>query len=175
MPAKATSTAPQSFASPIVTIRPAKDADCEAMARMIRDLAVYQGVGERVVANVENLRRDGFGPSPKFEALIAETDSRPVGLAIFQSHYSSWEGAASLQITDLFVDEIVRGTGVGFRLVAEVGRIARDRGYAGLQLNMVHANPSRTSLDRMGFEHQDDLLHYRLDAKGLKKLMEEDR
>ena len=103
--------------------------------------------------------------------------SSPVRMirAIFQSHYSSWEGATSLQITDLFVDEVVRGTGVGFRLVAEVGRIARDRGCAGLQLNMVHANPSRTSLDRMGFEHQDDLLHYRLDGKGLKKLMDDER
>jgi hypothetical protein len=40
---------------------------------------------------------------------------------------------------------------------------------------MVHANPSRDSLDRMGFFHQDDLLHYRLDAAGLNKLLEQDR
>ena len=174
MPAKATSTVPLSV-SPPVTIRPAQADDCEAIVRMIRALAVYQGVGERVTAKVDNLRRDGFGSERKFEALIAESGGRPVGLAVFQSHYSSWEGATSLQITDLFVDEIVRGTGVGFRLVVDVGRIARERGCAGLQLNMVHANPSRTSLDRMGFEHQDDLLHYRLDSKGLKKLMEDER
>src|SRR5262249_41701736 len=115
---------------------------------------------------------DGFGPHKKFEALIAERHGSPVGLAIYQEHYSSWDASCSLQITDLYVDEAVRGTGVGFRLVLDVARIARDRGCQGLQLNMVHANPSRTSLDRIGFVHQDDLLHYRLDTPGLKKLTE---
>jgi GNAT superfamily N-acetyltransferase len=91
---------------------------------------------------------------------------------MFQTTYSIWDSARSLQITDLFVDELARGTGVGFRLVLEVARIARDRACSGLQLNMVHANPSRSSLDRMGFVHQDDLLHYTLDAQGLKKLLE---
>lgn len=168
-------TAASQLASLPITIRPAQSQDCEAIARMIRALAVYQQVGERATVNAEGLRRDGFGPERKFEALIAESDGKPVGLAMFQTHYASWQGTASLQITDLFVDELVRGTGVGFSLVREVGRIARDRGCAGLQLNMVHANPSRTSFDRMGFVHQDDLLHYRLDAAGMKKLMEMDR
>lgn len=161
--------------SPNITIRQAKTEDCETMLRMIRALATYQGVGDRVTAKADSLRRDGFGPEPKFQALIAEHRGAPVGLAVFQTHYSSWEGEQSLQITDLFVDEAVRGTGVGFRLVLEVGRIARERGCDGLQLNMVHANPSRSSLDRMGFVHQDDLLHYRLDSVGLKKLMEMER
>jgi GNAT superfamily N-acetyltransferase len=158
-----------------ITIRKAREEDCEAMLRMIRALAQYQGVGERVTAKVDGLRRDGFGPERKFEALIAERFAAPVGLTMFQSYYASWESASSLQITDLFVDEAVRGTGIGFHLVLEVGRIARERGCTSLQLNMVHANPSRTSLDRIGFVHQDDLLHYRLDAAGLKKLMEMER
>jgi len=155
-----------------ITIRTARSEDCDEIMRMIRALAAYQGVAARVTARAEGLRRDGFGPQPKFEALIAERHDAPVGLAIFQSHYSIWETTSSLQITDLYVDEGVRGTGVGFRLVLEVARIARARGCDGLQLNMVHANPSRMSLDRMGFVHQDDLLHYRLDAAGLRKLLE---
>lgn len=160
------------FPNTTITVRPARAEDCETILRMIRALASFQGIAERVTAKVENLRRDGFGDTPKFEAMIADGPGKPVGLAVFQTHFSVWEGAPALQITDLFVDEAVRGTGVGFRLVAEVGRIARERGCASLQLNMVHANPSRMSLDRMGFVHQDDLLHYTLDAAGLKKLME---
>lgn len=161
-----------SFPTTSVTIRPARVEDCDTILRMIRALAAYQGIGERVTAKLDNLRRDGFGSPPRFEALIAEGPGKPVGLAIFQTNYSVWETTHSLQITDLFVDEAARGSGVGFRLVAEVGRIARERGCSSLQLNMVHANPSRISLDRMGFVHQDDLLHYTLDAAGLKKLME---
>ena len=164
---------PQSSAGPLaVSIRPARPDDCEVMIRMIHALAEYQGVGERVQTTADQLRRDGFGGNAKFEALIAERRARYVGLAMFQSHYASWEGASFLQITDLFVDESARGTGIGFRLAQEVGKIAQARGCTGLQLNMVHANPSRTSLDRIGFVHQDDLLHYRLDAIGLKKFLE---
>jgi GNAT superfamily N-acetyltransferase len=155
-----------------VKLRKARAEDCDAMLAMIEALAEYQGVGDRVHVSAEELRRAGFGATPQFEAIIAEEHGRPVGLAMFQTHYTIWDGTSSLQITDLYVDEAVRGTGVGFRLVQDVARTARDRGHTGLQLNMVHANPSRTSLDRIGFVHQDDLLHYRLDAASLRKLVE---
>ena len=155
-----------------VTLRKARADDCDAMLSMIEALAEYQGVGDRVHVSAAELRRAGFGTTPQFEAIIAEEHGKPVGLAMFQTHYAIWDGTSSLQITDLFVDEPARGTGVGFRLVQEVARTARDRNCAGLQLNMVHANPSRVSLDRMGFVHQDDLLHYRLDAASLRKLVE---
>jgi GNAT superfamily N-acetyltransferase len=171
MPAVAANS-PASSASQTVIIRKAGAEDCSSILRMINALAVFQGVGDRVHASTDILKHDGFGPAPKFEALIAEQDGAPVGLAIFQAIYSSWEGASVLQITDLFVDEAVRGTGVGFKLAHEVAQLALERGCAGLQLNMVHANPSRYSLDRIGFVHQDDLLHYRLDTKSLKQFVE---
>lgn len=164
-------SAPFQAVAPQVTIRAAQADDCEAMMIMIRALADYQGVADRVHTTAEMLRRDGFGPERKFEALIAEQRGSYAGLAMFQPVYASWDGATLLQITDLFVAENVRGTGVGFSLMLEMARIARERGCMGLQLNMVHANPSRASLDRIGFVHQDDLLHYRLDAEGLAKLV----
>ena len=173
MPAHATAVPLHSAIS--VNVREARPEDAEAMVRMVRALAEYQGVKQRVVARAEDFRRDGFGPQRKFEALIAERSGQPVGLALFQNFYASWDGVVALQITDLFVDEAVRGTGVGFNLVREVGRLAKDRGCTSLQLNVVHANPSRASFDRIGFVHQDDLLHYRLDAAGLRNLVDMDR
>jgi GNAT superfamily N-acetyltransferase len=173
MPAHATAVPLHSANS--VTVREARPEDAEAMIRMVQALADYQGVKQRVTATAENFRRDGFGPQRKFESLIADRHGQPVGLALFQTFYACWEGATALQITDLFVAEAVRGTGVGFNLVREVGRIAKERECTSLQLNVVHANPSRASFDRIGFVHQDDLLHYRLDTPGLRKLVEMER
>jgi GNAT superfamily N-acetyltransferase len=173
MPAHATAVPLHSANS--VTVREARIEDAEAMLRMVQALAEYQGIRSRVSAKSEDYRRDGFGPQRKFETVIAERNGQPVGLAMFQTFYKSWEGGTALQITDLVVDEAVRGTGVGFNLVREVGRIAKERGCTSLQLNVVHANPSRASFDRIGFVHQDDLLHYRLDAQGLRKLVEMER
>jgi predicted N-acetyltransferase YhbS len=158
---------------PNTIIRPARPDDCDVIMEMIRSLAEFQGVADRVSTAAEILRRDGFGPSPKYEALIAECDGSYVGLAMFQSVYLSWEGTSVLQITDMFVSEPARGSGVGYRLALEVARLAQKRGCGGLQLNMVHANPSRTSLDRIGLVHQDDLLHYRLDAGGLARFLDD--
>lgn len=167
--------APAVVETPSVSIRPARAEDCEAMMQMIRALAEYQGVSDRVATSTDILRRDGFGQTPRYEALIADRRGDYVGLAMFQTVYLSWEGATVLQITDLFVSERARGTGVGFSLALAAARLAHDRGCAGLQLNMVHANPSRGSLDRIGLVHQDDLLHYRLDAAGLKKFVDAHR
>lgn len=126
MPAHATAVPLQT--APSVSVREARPEDAEAMVRMVQALAEYQGIAQRVSAKPEDFRRDGFGAQRKFEALIAERHGQPVGLALFQMIYTSWEGAAALQISDLYVDEAVRGTGVGFKLVREVGRIAKDRG-----------------------------------------------
>jgi GNAT superfamily N-acetyltransferase len=60
----------------------------------------------------EQLRRDGFGPDPKFRAIIAEQNRQPAGYAIFFTCYSTWAGSG-LFLEDLFVRESFRGHGVG--------------------------------------------------------------
>ncbi len=167
--------APKPLPLPHTSIRPARVEDCDAMMDMIHALAAFQGVADRISTTSDRLRQDGFGSNPKFEAFIAERDGTYVGFAMFQPVYLSWEGTVALQITDMFVAESARSTGVGFRLALEVARLAQQRGCGGLQLNMVHANPSHTSLDRIGLVHQDDLLHYRLDAAGLAKFLDTHR
>jgi GNAT superfamily N-acetyltransferase len=157
------------------SIRTARIEDCDIIMDMIRALATFQGVPDRVATSAERLREDGFGSAPKFEALIAERDDAYVGFAMFQPVYLSWEGTTVLQITDMFVAERARSTGVGFRLALAVARLAQTRGCGGLQLNMVHANPSHSSLERIGLVHQDDLLHYRLDADGLARFLDDHR
>mgnify|MGYP000998789944 CR=1 FL=1 len=107
MPALANAVPLQLSAS--VSVREAKPDDAEAMLRMVQALAEYQGIRPRVSASVEDFRRDGFGPERKFEALIAERHGQPVGLALFQLFYTTWEGRRALHITDLFVAEAVRG------------------------------------------------------------------
>ena len=93
-----------------VNIREAKPEDADAMVRMVQALAEYQGIRARVSAKADDYRRDGFGPQRKFEAVIAEPNGQPVGMAMFQTFYKSWEGASALQITDLVVEEVAHGS-----------------------------------------------------------------
>jgi len=155
-----------------VTIREATPDDVSTIVAFLRELAEYQDTTEYFVATEEDVLRDGFGPTREFEALIAESEGRPVGLATFNRTYSTWAGSAGLIIQDLFVAEEARGKQVGFHLVHEVTRIAEERGATHLQLNVVHANPARNFYARVGFQHMDDLLTYRLSHDKMKALLE---
>ena len=145
-----------------VEIRAATADDASAILRMIRALAICQDQEDEVTVTEEDILRDGFGPQPRFSALIAERMGTAVGLAIYFETYSTWEGCPGLCIHDLFVAEELRGKGVGQALIHRLSEIAVRRGCSHVHLNVMHANKARDFYDRLGFAHKDDQLTYRL-------------
>lgn len=153
-----------------ITLRPATRDDTGRLLGMIQALADYQNQGTHVTVTEDILARDGFGPSPQFECVLAEVGGQSIGMAIFHATYSTWTGQRGLFIEDLFVDESVRSRGVGRALVKEITRIAQDRTCQYIALNVVHANPARNFYDHYGFVYLDDVLTYRLSDKQFHKL-----
>ncbi len=154
-----------------VKLRRATADDVPVIRQLVKALAEYQRQGAQVSATEDSLKRDGFGANPQFECLLAEIKGDAVGLAIFHPTYSTWDSSRGLFINDLFVSEVVRGQGVGMKLVKEVATIAKQSGCQHLELNVVHANPARNFYDRFGFVHVDDLLTYRLPRERLDELL----
>src|SRR5206468_570527 len=66
----------------------------------------------------------------RVECLVAERESTLVGYALFYPTYSSFHTAPMLWLEDLFVEPAERGAGVGRALLAELARLALDRGCA---------------------------------------------
>lgn len=161
--ASAAKSAPRPL-QPGIDIRTAELPDAEIILDMIQRLAASQGAETRVNATIDHLRRDLFGANKRVDALIAERGGVPVGLALFQELYSTWDAQSALMINDLFVDEAVRGMGVGRALMKAIGRAAKTRGCGSVSLNVIHTNRNAAFFDQLGFTHQDDLLSYRLDA-----------
>jgi GNAT superfamily N-acetyltransferase len=77
----------------------------------------------------EDIARDGFGPAPKFRAVIAEWDGQAAGYALFFEFYSSFQGRAGLFLDDIFVRPEFREHGIGRALLAHVARIAWENEY----------------------------------------------
>jgi len=111
----------------MLTIRAATIEDAPLLRRLIWELADYEKEPDEVLITVAELARDGFGPNPKFRALIAEWDRQPVGYAIFFFYYSTWRGPG-LFLEDLFVRPDFRGRGIGGALLARVARTATQEG-----------------------------------------------
>jgi GNAT superfamily N-acetyltransferase len=154
----------------VVAVRSARPDDCEAMHQMLVALAVYERAPDAVKVTPAELRRDGFGPNPRYEAIIAEHDARPVGFALWTSNYSTWEGRAGFFLEDIFVYEEARKFGVGQALMARMARIARDRGLGRLDLNVLTWNPARKFYERLGIAHIDEWVPYRVRGTALERL-----
>ena len=116
----------------MLLIRPATVDDVALLRTLILELAEYEHELEMVaITEAEaDLASDGFGPNPKFRALIAEWDHQPAGYAFFFGYYSTWAGPG-LFLEDLFVRQQFRSHGIGKALLAAVARIAvQETSYA---------------------------------------------
>jgi len=156
------------------SIRPAGPEDAPTIVRLIRELAAYEKLEDQARATEEDILRDGFGPTPRFECLLAEIDGKAMGFALFFHNYSTFEGRAGLYLEDIYVDPAARGSGLGRALMTRLARIAVERGCARFDFWVLHWNPARDFYHRMGFDHMSDWLPYRLDGSALRQLAAED-
>ncbi|NQW10600.1 MAG: GNAT family N-acetyltransferase [Alphaproteobacteria bacterium] len=154
-----------------IRIRRATIDDAETLLRLVRRLGEVQGAAHEMTATVEDLRRDGFGPSPRFEALLAEAaDGSPVGLALYYFTYSTWAGCTKLYVEDLFVDPNCQGAGLGRRLMASLAVIALDRGCVALDLAVKSDNRARGFYERLGLTRKGSWQPYGVSRDALRAL-----
>jgi GNAT superfamily N-acetyltransferase len=114
--------------------------DASLLKALICELAEYERELDQVVITEADLMRDGFGPEPKFRALIAEWDGQAVGYALFFGFYSTWEGRPGLFLEDLFVREAFRGKGIGRALLSTVAGIAQRENCYGIRWEVLNWN-----------------------------------
>jgi GNAT superfamily N-acetyltransferase len=138
-------------------IRPATTADVPTILRFIRELALYEREPDAVIATEADLLRDGFGPTPRFTALIADyTPSptepvQPVGFALYFTSYSTWRGHHGIRLEDLYVTPEHRKKGIGKALLARLARIAVDQGCSRLEWDVLAWNtPAIAVYERVG-------------------------
>jgi GNAT superfamily N-acetyltransferase len=135
----------------MLSIRYATAADAALLTTMIRGLAEYENELEMVSITEGDILRDGFGPAPKFRALIADWQAQAVGYALFFHVYSTWVGRPAMFLEDLFVRPEFRHHGIGKALLAQVARIALDDGCFALRWEVLNWNQSAIALyQRLG-------------------------
>ncbi len=109
------------------TVRTGREGDIPAILNLIKELATYERAPEEVITTEASMKRDGFGEHPIYESLVAESDGRIVGVAIFYVGYSTWKGKM-VYLDDIIVTELMRRKGIGKLLFDEVGKFAKDVG-----------------------------------------------
>lgn len=140
------------------TLRAARPADGEAVARMCTALSRHEGSAEPALT-ASRFRRDGFTAGPGFRCILAEMDGAPAGYAMYVPDYDTDLLCHSAYVADLYVDNGARRCGIGKALMAAVARTARGWGARTLCWNVVRSNhTARAFYRRMGRELADALL-----------------
>lgn len=105
-----------------IPIRQATENDFEAILGLVKGLAIFQGMPEKVENTVELMHEE----KSFFNCLVAENEGKEIiGIATYFYAYYTWVGK-SLYLDDLYVLEAYRGQKTGARLLDELFNLARQ-------------------------------------------------
>lgn len=157
----------------MLQIHPATRDDVPQLLELIRGLATYEKKRHKAVVTEEDLLRDGFGPQPKFRALIAEWEGQAAGYASFFYFYSTFAGRAALFLEDLFVLDEFRGKGIGKALLVAVCKLAVDEGCFALRWEVLDWNrPAIEFYEKLGATFLNERRVVTFDWEALKRVAE---
>lgn len=146
-----------------VTIRRAVAGDAATIARLVKRLAESTGHVHKVTSDADDFLRHGFGERPAFYGFLAEQDGRACGMSLWFYQFSSWRGRPGAYLQDLYVDEALRGSGLGRRLLAYTAEAALKDGADHMRLSVATDNDgARAFYDRLGFTYRDDECIYQV-------------
>ena len=151
-----------------ITLRAARPDDVPIILRFIQGLAEYEKLVHACVATEAELTATLFGPRPYAEVLLAFWDSVPAGFALFFHNYSTFLAKPGIYLEDLFVDPALRGKGLGKALLAELARLAVERGCGRLEWSVLDWNePSIRFYKSLGAVAMEEWTGYRLTGEAL--------
>ncbi len=157
-----------------ITFRPVRtDDDLALLDQALRALSA--DLGDAHLAGPDLLGKALFSDCPSAHALLALDGDRLCGAALFSPTFSTVRGAAGVYVSDLWVDPVIRGLGLGRRLLAAVGaRAAKLWAADWLTLAVYdHSTASRRFYDRLGFVPQTGATVMKLGPDGLQRLMKD--
>jgi GNAT superfamily N-acetyltransferase len=138
------------------------------LVRLGNELARLMGAGE--VYSTEVFERYAFGPKPHFEILVAETEGKIIGYALFEETFNTDLCEPGIWLHDVMVGEVMRRSGVGKDLMAAVARLALDRGRTSLWWGVLSSNASaRRFYEHLGARDEDARIQ-ELDGAALRAL-----
>ncbi len=159
-----------------IEIKPATEADVHAILEMIQGLAEYEKLSHVCTATSEELRSTLFGERPGAEVLLAHEGDECVGFALFFPNYSTFLAKPGLYLEDLFVKPEARGQGIGFALLRELARIARERNYGRVEWSVLDWNePAIGFYKKLGAVPMDEWTMFRLTGDAIGALADRDR
>ena len=153
-----------------INVYPARREHIPILLHFIHALSVYQHMEDEVTVTPGLLEKWMF-EHRMAEALLAASDGKPVGFALFFHMFSAFPGLPGLYLQDLYVNPECRGSGCGKALMAGLARIAVARGCDCVEWACLDWNqPSIDFYRSLGAKPMPDWTNYHLSGDALHAL-----
>jgi GNAT superfamily N-acetyltransferase len=154
-----------------IQITEATESDVPVILDLIRQLAEYERLSDKVTATEVQIRKTLFGTHPVAEVLLAATGGETVGFAVFFTNYSTFLAKPGLYLEDLFVKPHARGKGIGKALLARLAELAVQRDCGRVEWSVLDWNePSIRFYESLGAVPLKEWTTFRLTGEALQKL-----
>lgn len=148
-------------------IRYANENDTSKILYFIKELAVYEKMGDEVVAT-EELLKEWIFEQKKAEVIFPMEDGEEIGFALFFHNFSTFQGRAGLYLEDLYIKPESRGKGYGKKMLEQLAKIAIERKCG--RLDWVCLDWNQSSIDfylSLGAKPMKGWSIYRLEGDSL--------
>lgn len=147
-----------------VVIRRAVKEDCEAILKLVTELAVYERAPNEVTVGLDHFTESGFGEKPVWWAFVAELDDVIIGFALYYIRFSTWKGQR-MYLEDIIVTESYRGNGIGKMLMDELIEEAKTKKLHGISWQVLEWNePAIRFYEQYNAQFEKDWWNVRIDV-----------
>jgi len=158
-----------------IRIRPGTKEDAEQVVQFITNLAIFEKEPLSSVkvtpADIVKYMETGLIHILMAEHLQQNGQWAPAGFALYFYNFSTWEGKPGLYLEDLYVDQQVRGRGIGAALLSALAKIAVDKGCARYQWQVLDWNqPAIDFYEKKGGKVLKEWLTVRVEGEALEQL-----
>lgn len=159
-----------------LVIRPADEADAEAIHQMICELAEFEKMLDQVESTPDTIRNSLFGDVPDAEAIVADWEGQPIAFALFFQNFSTFIGKPGLYLEDVYVRPSHRRKGVGKELLKHLAGIAQQRECGRFEWSVLDWNKNAIEFyEGLGAIVLSDWRIVRLDRNGISQLAQNDQ
>ena len=138
-------------------IRAATAADVATIHASILALGRFVGEERKITSKPADLAAHMFGDDPAITGLIAEIAGEYAGMCLYFRSFSTWLGRPGVYVQDLWVEELLRGAGVGEALLQRCAALTRAAGGTYMRLAVDVRNfGAQKFYSRLGIARYDD-------------------
>ena len=152
-------------------VRAAEAKDMTAIVLLIREFAEFEKLLTLCEVTEVDLHTAIFGKRSFVQSLVALSDGRYVGYALFYPAFKSFRGERSIFLEDLYVTPDLRGNGLGFAMLREIAKYAKENGFARMDWQALKWNASAVKFyENLGAEYDDENFDFRLRGQAFAEL-----